>query len=82
MSDRIPTFIEIPTLAERWETTTQAIYNLRHRGEGPPSLRIGKKVKYRLVDVIRWEEERIAQSDVSVTRAQTTPQPPTSAKGT
>ncbi len=38
--------------AQRWRTT----------GEGPPYIKAGKAVRYRLQDVKEWEETRVRQS--------------------
>jgi predicted DNA-binding transcriptional regulator AlpA len=38
--------------AQRWRTT----------GEGPPYIKVGKAVRYRLQDVKEWEEARVRQS--------------------
>lgn len=54
--------IDIAQLAARWGVSEQTIYNQRHRNEGPPSMRIGRKIKYRLVDVLAWEEAQIAKA--------------------
>jgi predicted DNA-binding transcriptional regulator AlpA len=51
--------LTVPELARRWTTTAQVIYNLRHRGEGPPAIRIGRELRFRLEDVERWEQSRL-----------------------
>lgn len=43
-------------LAERWGCGVQTLVNRRHRGEGPRWFRIGRLVRYRLVDVEAYED--------------------------
>jgi len=46
-------------LAERLGVDVQSIYWLNATGEAPPRLKIGKRVRYRLADVLAWEESRL-----------------------
>lgn len=46
-------------LARRWHTTEQAIYSARHRGQGPQALRVGRRLLFRLADVLVWESLRL-----------------------
>lgn len=39
-------FLTVPETAERLRTTPQALYNMRHRGDGPPAIRHGRKLLY------------------------------------
>ena len=45
-------------LAHRWRTTEQAIYATRYRGECPLAIRVGRRLLFRIVDVLAWEERR------------------------
>jgi predicted DNA-binding transcriptional regulator AlpA len=45
-------------LAGRWHTSEQAVYAARHRGDCPRAIRIGKRLLFRMSDVLAWEEER------------------------
>ena len=45
-------------LAHRWHTTEQAIYAARYRGDSPRAIRVGRRLLFRLTDVISWEEGR------------------------
>lgn len=50
---------ELLTAAEVSEATRRPIgtlYNMRSRGEGPPSFKVGGKVMYRKSAVIAWIE--------------------------
>ena len=48
-------------LAERYGLPTPTIYQWRSRRTGPPGFKVGRHVRYRLADVIAWEERQIAQ---------------------
>ena len=52
-------FLSVEDLAARWKRTAAVIYGLRYRGEAPPAIRIGKELRFRLVDVERWEQDRL-----------------------
>lgn len=43
-------------LASRWRTTQQSLRLHRHRRRGVPFVKLGKLVRYRLVDVVAWEK--------------------------
>lgn len=55
--------LSVQDLAERWNTTPKAIYNLNTRGAAPPRVRRngGKRgpVLYRLADVEAFERSRL-----------------------
>jgi predicted DNA-binding transcriptional regulator AlpA len=36
--------------------SAKALEGMRHRGKGPRFLRIGRKIRYKLEDVINWME--------------------------
>ncbi len=40
--------------------TPQSIYQERHRGDGPPAMRVGKRLLYRRSDLERWRQSRIS----------------------
>jgi hypothetical protein len=46
-------------LADRWGLSPRTLENWRWRGEGPPFVKIGRKVVYRLVDVEAYEHEQL-----------------------
>ncbi|QTX06079.1 helix-turn-helix domain-containing protein [Agromyces archimandritae] len=41
-------------LAEYLGVHVQAIYDLRTDGRGPTGMRVGREMRYRVSDVIRW----------------------------
>jgi hypothetical protein len=53
-------------LADRWGLSPRTLENWRWRGEGPPFVKIGRKVVYRLVDVEAYERERLRANALSV----------------
>lgn len=46
-------------LADRMGVPVSSIYGWRARHTGPKGMRIGKHVRYRLVDVIAWEQAQV-----------------------
>jgi hypothetical protein len=44
-------------LAELWKVTPDCLQKMRHEGRGPCFIRIGRLVRYRMSDVIRYEKE-------------------------
>jgi excisionase family DNA binding protein len=41
-------------LAEYLGVQAQAIYNLRTDGRGPSGIQVGREIRYRVSDVVRW----------------------------
>jgi hypothetical protein len=56
MSDRHLTPQDI---ADRYAVPIKTVYTWRYRGDGPPGFRCGKHLRFRLVDVVRWEQQRV-----------------------
>lgn len=52
-------FLTQDELASRWDVETRTLYNWRKEGKGPPFLKLGKKIRYRLSDVLEYEEKII-----------------------
>ncbi len=50
-------------LAARWNISPRTLERWRWIGEGPPYLKIGGRVVYRLEDVERYEQEQLRQSE-------------------
>lgn len=55
-------------LAEREGVPLSTIYVWNSRGLGPRYMRIGRHVRYKLRDVIEWENERYATEAVVATK--------------
>ncbi len=52
-------------LATRVQVPLSTIYNWNSGGTGPAYFKIGRHVRYRIEDVIRWEDERrVARPEV------------------
>jgi predicted DNA-binding transcriptional regulator AlpA len=49
-------------LAEREGVPVQTIYSWNKTGDAPPRIRVGRHVRYRLADVIAWENSRTVAS--------------------
>ncbi len=45
-------------LAALLNVPRQAVYELNHRGNGPPRYRIGKQLRYKQSEVLAWIESR------------------------
>ena len=41
-------------LAERLGNTPDTLANWRWRGDGPPYVRVGRRIRYRLTDLAEW----------------------------
>lgn len=54
MSER--THLTTKALAQRWNCGVQTIVNMRYRGQGPRWLKVGRLVRYRLVDIETYED--------------------------
>lgn len=46
-------------LADRHQVGIRTVYQWNHKGTGPKRIRVGKHVRYRLEDVLAWEESRV-----------------------
>lgn len=49
-------------LAEREGVPLKTVYQWNSTGAGPRYMKIGRHVRYRLADVIAWENERYAET--------------------
>jgi hypothetical protein len=53
-------------LAQRWRVSTKTLANQRWLGEGPPFVRLGRVVRYRMSDVLAMEgAARVAPAEAS-----------------
>lgn len=50
--------IPLEVVLEHTGLTASAFYSLRHRGEGPPAYRLGKRLMFRWSEVEAWIESR------------------------
>lgn len=46
--------LTVDEVAKYLRTTPQALYNMRHRGEGPPAVRVGRKLLYAQSDLAAY----------------------------
>ncbi len=51
-------WLTTPQLAERWQTTEQALLKLRHLGKTPRAIKIGKSLRWHIDDVTAFETQR------------------------
>lgn len=52
--------LTLTELAEREGVPKETIYGWNSRGTGPRYMQIGRHVRYRVADVIEWENSRYA----------------------
>jgi hypothetical protein len=63
MSDRIDaSHMNEAAVASRLGITVRGLQGWRLRGRGPRFLKVGRFVRYRLADVICWEEAQVRSS--------------------
>lgn len=53
-------------LAERWLVSPKKLESDRYTGKGCPFIKIGSSVRYRLVDVLAYEEANLRRSTSDV----------------
>lgn len=58
MSGSAEQHLSLEDLARRESVPLQTVYGWNKTGTGPRYMRIGRYVRYRLADVIAWEESR------------------------
>ncbi len=51
--------VTIEELSDYLQVPVKTLYDWRHRGLGPPGLRVGRHVRYRQADVDAWLESRL-----------------------
>lgn len=54
--------LSVQDLARREGVPVQTIYGWNKTGTGPRFMKIGRHVRYRLADVIKWEDSRLVGS--------------------
>lgn len=52
-------------LAEREGVELATVYQWNSRGGGPPFMKIGRLVRYRLADVIAWEDAQYRRREAA-----------------
>lgn len=55
-------------LADYLGVRTQAIYDLRTDGRGPSGIRVGREIRYRVSDVLRWLDG-LSEKETALTRS-------------
>jgi predicted DNA-binding transcriptional regulator AlpA len=51
-------YLSVDDLAERYGVAVQTVYQWNHRGTGPRFVKVGRLPRYRLTDIIAWEDSR------------------------
>jgi len=60
--EHLDQLLTVEDLAEYLDVPVATVYAWRHRHNGPPGFRVGRHLRYRLNDVERWIDDRIAQT--------------------
>jgi len=61
MNDTSHQTLKPEQLAERWETSTATLANMRYLGSGPDYLKIGAAVRYPLASIEAYEAANTVQ---------------------
>ncbi|WP_314612466.1 helix-turn-helix transcriptional regulator [Streptomyces stackebrandtii] len=56
--------LSVADLAERYGVSVATIHAWNYQHSGPPRMRLGKRVFYRLDDVLAWEEAHMIRDDL------------------
>lgn len=59
MNDEQKQILSPDDLVERWGIPKQTIYVWRTKGKGPRAMTIGRHLRFRLSDVLAWEESQL-----------------------
>jgi excisionase family DNA binding protein len=51
-------FLSVKDLADRYGVPVPTVYGWLHKGTAPPSLKVGRYRRFRLADVLAWEDQR------------------------
>jgi predicted DNA-binding transcriptional regulator AlpA len=51
--------LSLDDLCARWQTTKSSIYGRRYLGKCPPAVKIGRALRFRLQDVLAWEQAHL-----------------------
>lgn len=62
MADENTRHLSPADLAEREGVPLETVYGWNKEGTAPPRMRLGRHVRYRLADVIAWENSRTVAS--------------------
>jgi excisionase family DNA binding protein len=54
----LPDLLSVAELADYLGVPVSTIHYWRAKEQGPPALKVGRRLRFRVVDVIRWLEER------------------------
>jgi hypothetical protein len=73
-------FLSTNDLAKRWNLRPKSLIRWRQRGSGPAFLKFGRAVRYRIEDVIEYEQ-RSLHIPPTANRAEVAPGEPTTDAG-
>ena len=58
----LPRLLIIKELSRYLDVPVSSIYRWRHEGRGPLGFRVGKEVRFRETDVLKWLEQQAART--------------------
>jgi excisionase family DNA binding protein len=58
---QLPKLLSVRDLATYLDVPVSTVYHWRHKQQGPPAVRYGKRLAFRADDVARWLEEQAAR---------------------
>jgi len=58
-------YLSVQELAERYGLAVATVRNWRYEKIGPPYFKAGRTIRYRLSDVLTWENSRMTTEDRS-----------------
>ena len=50
-------FLSVEDICARWKVQPTVVYGLRYRNAGPPAVRVGRELRFRIDDVEQWERD-------------------------
>jgi excisionase family DNA binding protein len=54
----LPDLLSVAELADYLGVPVSTIHYWRGKEQGPPALKVGRRLRFRVADVVRWLEER------------------------
>ncbi len=62
------TYLSPEELADRFGVPLQTVYGWNKQTSGPPYMKLGRHVRYKLSDVLAWEQSRMVLTRDSLAR--------------
>jgi excisionase family DNA binding protein len=59
----LPVLLDVAQLAEYLGVPVSTIHYWRSQSQGPPALKVGRRLRFRVIDVVRWLEDEGVGAD-------------------